>query len=96
MYTLRIVSDNGVQTNQALGQHYTLVHRFASSESFRGTFKDVFGMLHSADSTDQDSINCYAFLRSEGGAITIPLYMDERYYIMTESGKTFANLSYRK
>ena len=38
---------------------------------------------------DDDSITIYAFVNS------IPLYRNSSYYIMTESGKTFSNLTFK-
>lgn len=96
MYTLRTVEANQKQTNQLIGDLYSFVDRDSNEEEFSDIFKDLFGKPHVADlddTADDHTKNVYGFIQHLG--CTIPLYKENAYYIMTESGKTFSNLSYR-
>jgi hypothetical protein len=97
MFTLRIIIDE-IQTNESLGDNYTLVHREYNYEEFCRLYKTVFGTDHVAD-TDPQSDNytksCYAFLSMEGLGKIRPLYKKQLYFVMTDSGKTFDNLTYK-
>lgn len=97
MYTLRKIA-NGIQSNINVGNEYSLVERDANPESFKETYLINFGKMHVADldpESDSFSKNCYAFIVTEGGGQFIPLYLNQFAYIMTDSGKTFANLTYK-
>jgi len=96
MYTLRMVDSNQKQTNQLIGNIYSLIDRNSNYNEFSGNFRMLFGKSHVADldeNSDEHTKNVYAILDFMGDMI--PLYKDTAYYIMTESGKTFSNLSYR-
>jgi len=82
--------------NHAIGDSYTYIHRETNPEQFRDTFKVYFKKNHVADldeTSDDDSKRVYAFVCS--GAYNQPLWANQKAYIMTESGKTFANISFR-
>lgn len=96
MYTLRTVEANQKQTNQLIGDLYSFVERDSNYEEFYDIFKELFGKAHVADgceTADDHTQNVYGFIQHMGN--TIPLYKNGSYYIMTEYGKTFSNLSYR-
>lgn len=100
MYTLRTISSlkKGVQHNQSLGEHYNFIHRDSNPEEFRKNYKVVFGKSHVADSdtaANEHSTNCYGFVVGNYGKDIWPLYKKDIYYVMTESGKTFCNLTYK-
>jgi len=95
MFILRRYSSDGMQINQEIGDCYTLIEREINYEEFSKTFKSVFGKNHVADldeSSDDDTKNCYAFII---GSSIQPLYKSQRNYIMSSSGKTFDNLSFK-
>lgn len=97
MFILRRINSNGVQMNKALGDGYTFIGRAENPDYFRETFKVYFDKDHVSDNdktSDDDTKKCYAFVAYNGGAI-MPLYKIQKSYIMTESGKTFANISYK-
>lgn len=97
MYTLRKIFDN-VQHNQLIGDEYSLVDRESNYDEFCRAFEVTFGSKHVADDDTEAttfSKSCYAILFVNGGSATIPLYKKQSNYIMTDSGKTFANLTYR-
>lgn len=96
MYTLRTVESNQKQTNEFIGSFYQFIERDSSYEAFCSTFKNVFQRDHVADlceTADQYTKNVYGFIVTNNG--TNPLYKDNSYYIMTENGKTFSNLTYK-
>lgn len=96
MYTLRTMTAKNKQINQEIGNVYSLIERDFNYEEFSDAFKIVFGRNHVADldnTADDFTKECHAFIECMGA--TIPLYKHSCYYIMTESGKTFSNLSYK-
>lgn len=95
MYTLRRISGPGVEMNFALGQSYTVVHRFISYEDFQRSFQAFYQKPHVADldpTADWETLNVFAFVVSENGTSVHPLYKDQQSYIMTENGGTFSKL----
>lgn len=86
MYTLRQMRSNGSEDNSALGQHYTVYHVDKSPEQFKMAFKDVFGEDYSEEK------KCFALVYA--GKDKYPIYLGDVNYIVTESGKTFSNISY--
>jgi hypothetical protein len=96
MYTLRRISGQGVEMNFALGQSYTVVHRFTAYESFKRDFEKMFERPHVADldpTADENTKSVYALVGTHGGEKVYPLYFGQQAYIMTESGSTFSNLT---
>jgi len=96
MFALRKIIEN-TQANYALGIEYTIVERFVEYEKFQEVFEKSFGYKHVADlddSSDNYTKNCYAFVLTQEFE-PIPLYMKQKNYVMTESGKTFSNLTYK-
>jgi hypothetical protein len=94
MFALRKIIGN-TPTNYALGIQYQVIDRFSDYEDFKEAFKNSFGYNHVADLDDKSdnyTKNCYAFLLTIEYK-SIPLYMNQKNYIMTESGKTFENLT---
>lgn len=94
MFVLRIIGQDGLCQNRFIGDEYYLTGRFTAYEYFKEKFKDIFGKNHVADNdpdADTDTKNCMGFLQYDN--TTFPLWKDERYYIMNDSGKTFQNLT---
>ncbi len=97
MYTLRKVIDN-IQSNQELGSEYHFIDRESNFDEFCRTYKIHYETAHVPDSdeaSDNFSRNCYAFILNNGGSNIIPLYKNQKNYIMSENGKTFSNLTHR-
>lgn len=98
MYTLRTIIENDYQHNQALGSCYSLVSR----ESVNGkefnkalaVFLNVELYAEMPQKEADEAMKIYAFILKED-TTPIPLYINNKYYIMTESGKTFTNLSFK-
>jgi hypothetical protein len=98
MFALRKVFKDHTQINLNLGNEYSLVERDSNYDKFSETFLIEFASGHVADldeETTEFTINCYAFVIGEGGKTIHPLYKNQFNYIMTESGKTFSNLTYK-
>jgi hypothetical protein len=96
MFILRRISSEGIQMNQTIGESYTYIGRFENAEEFRRCFKKYFERDHVADlddTSDDDTKQVYCFISN--GSLHQPLYMRQQNYIMTDSGKTFSNLSWR-
>lgn len=95
-FILRRVSGKNVQMNQIIGDGYTLIDRQINPNEFRDMFKNVFNEEHVADldkASNDNTKRCYAFVCND--SFQQPLYMSQYNYIMTDGGKTFANLSYK-
>lgn len=96
MFALRKIIENQ-QNNYSLGIEYTVVERFVEPEKFSEVFLKSFGYSHVSDldpMSDNYTKNCYAFILTQEFD-AIPLYLNQKNYIMTESGKTFSNLTYK-
>ena len=94
MFILRRISGNGVQMNHTIGKDYTHIDRHGNYDDFCKTFKLYFERKHVADldpESDDNTKRCYAFIVN--GAFVQPLYANQKAFVMTECGNTFANVS---
>lgn len=99
MFTLRRISSEGVEMNQVLGESYTYIDRWKSPEEFEKSWKNYAETCETKASlpdydpkSDDADKRVFAFVGN--GPILQPLWANQRAYIMTEGGKTFANLAY--
>lgn len=88
MYTLRKIFKDGVEANIALGNSYNFVTKERSEEEFTKIAKITFD-------TETEEERIYAFITSEGGKEFYPLFTNQLNFIMTDSGRTFANLTHK-
>lgn len=94
MFILRRISSHGIEMNKALGENYTYIARDRNYEEFQRAFKECYNMEYVPDDdpkSNDDTKNCYAFVAN--GSVNQPLFTHQKNFIMTECGKTFANLS---
>lgn len=94
MYTLRTFTDVS-ELNINLGDQYEITRRFVSPKEFAKSFEAHFEKKHVADSdpdASEESKLCYAIIHTKRD--TIPLYKGQNNYIMTDSGKTFSNITF--
>lgn len=89
MFILRTIKADGSESNQVIGEAYTL-HKKGSVE---------FKKYESSDKADE-SIYAYLYysgshFSNDNGAI-IPLDNKDEYYIMNVDGQTFSNLTINK
>lgn len=78
MFILRIVFNSGVTHNQVLGNHYQIIR--PENE------KDFNHLLKKACHKDE---TIGFILHGANESESWPIYENHKYYIMTESGKTF-------
>ena len=98
MFALRRFSGEGIEMNHALGDSYTVIYRETNPLEFSNTFKAHFERNHIANNDpdqDDDSKRVYAFISGQGVSYLQPLYKNQKAYVVTESGKTYSNISYR-
>jgi hypothetical protein len=96
MYTLRTFTETS-EVNNLLGDQYEIVKREEQYERFCELFEIYFDKPHLADlspSADEVTQRCYAFVFNEKKE-PMPVYKNQRNYIMTDSGKTFSNITYK-
>jgi len=96
MFALRTIIDNR-QYNKVLGHEYQVIEREVEYDAFCDFFRESFGYHHMADGdvlADNYTKACYAFVVTQGFK-PIPLYKEQPNYVMTESGQTFSNLTYK-
>lgn len=86
MFTLRIVHEDKTVSNQSLGDNYTVTHKSTSPERFKVLFEDF--EIGSLDKSEE----VYAIVVGEFCKEVWPLFPTRRYFIMTESGRTFDRL----
>ncbi len=97
MFILRIITKEGLQTNTAMGDSYELIDRFGNYEQFREMYEDIFERKHYADGdlkSDGIAKKCHGFVVYDDCSVSVPLYKENKYYVMTESGQTFSNISH--
>ena len=77
--------------NEIIGDGYTFIHKVFNPEDFKRTIEHHF-TKPSGEESDEHK-NVYAFIVN--GPFVQPLYKDQQNYIMTSSGQTFDNVSFR-
>jgi hypothetical protein len=96
-YTLRRITKDKVQ-NTYLGKEYFQIDRETNYEEFCKTYELLFGENHVADLDSESNShmrNHFGFIISEGAKDIHSLLKYQSIYIVSESGKTFSNLTYK-
>lgn len=87
MFILRRISATGIESNTIIGDNYELINAFFNEKKFIETMEiEKFEFAEEI---------IFSFLVFKGGSEIMPLYKKSSYYIMSENGKTFANLTFR-
>jgi hypothetical protein len=98
MFILRFIPENYPAENTILGNNYTITPYMNHQESFMKVYKSYYENLPQAKEESEDSRSfgqVYAFIVSE--KTIIPLFIGKGHnYIMTDSGRTFENISFKK
>lgn len=98
MYTLTEIATRkeNVSFHQKLGERFSIIEREISQGEFETAYNSLYNKPNGGlfDEKDIDP-NIYCLLVSEGGREIIPLYKANFYYIVTETGKTFKNLTFK-
>lgn len=84
MFVLRSITKNQIEINTHLDVYYTLTLREKSPEEF----KDITKLW-----AEEELENVYGLVCVNDIDLIMPLYKGLNYYIMTDDGKTFANIS---
>ena len=88
MFVLRKIFGNGIENNFFLGNSYQVLLRENNTIEFND-FKDkVFGR-------NNDDSECYGFVIGDDIRNPQILWVNQRNYIMSDNGNTFANLTLR-
>jgi len=87
MYTLRRITSDGLQSNQALGESYN----FVSKELNEIEFKKCLDQMKWVDDPE-----IYGFVSYGEGSKLLALYKKSAYFIMTSGGETFDNLTLKR
>jgi len=96
MYTLRTFTENS-EVNNWLGDQYEIIRREESYEAFAEQYRKYFDKNHVADNdptADEISQRTYAFVINSKNE-PMPIYKGQKNYIVTESGKTYSNITYK-
>lgn len=90
---LRTFMQTGIQEDQVIGRKYETIYRKTNPEEFMHSFRK----LHPNCANLEEDDNVFALIREhrEDGLI-IELYKTHRYYIVSDNGNTYANITYRK
>lgn len=85
MYTLRKITESNVEMNITLGKSYTFVGLKDSPDEFNRTHKKFY------EDQVREDVDVYAYVSDHDGKI-YPLFQGQKAYIMSEKGRTFANV----
>lgn len=85
VFVLRRIDNDYVETDTILGGFYTYIQKDKSEDAFNDATKGW---------TENDKDGVYAVVTFFDTSI-MPLYKDSAYYIMTDTGSTVANRSYK-
>lgn len=87
MFILRRITSEGNEVNMVVGESYNVTHsQFNEAEFIK--LKDILKI-------DNSEAEIFCFITYKGGIEYEPLYKKSSYYMMTENGNTFANLSFK-
>lgn len=87
MFILRQINKEGLESNMCLGNRYSITNR----DQHPVRFNESLGVTV----THPDQEKVFAIVSFNKGSDSYPLYEGQSYYIMTESGRTFANVTMR-
>jgi len=93
MYTLTQIAKDGFTSHDYLGYGFGVVNKEISPEYFLKSYLAWSGENDNPNAEIDINENIFAFVISEGGKEIFPLYKNQQYYIVTENGKTFKNLT---
>lgn len=87
-YSLRTFFQTGLQQDEVVGRLFQIIIKEKNPEEFEHHLKET---IHSDFCNDID--NVYGLLVS--CEVCIPLYKTHKYYVVTENGQTYANISFK-
>lgn len=96
MFVLRTISNGGSESNIAIGNEYTVIYRETNNIVFSQSYCSYFDIdvvLELEPASNKPEAQCFAFVVYQDGSKIWPLYCNDHYYMMTETGSTFNNLT---
>lgn len=90
-FILRTLSGDGVEMNFHLGKSYTYICREVNKRDFKRLHNAVIGIAEGDDEEAEPELRAY--ITCNHGADVHSIRSNQKNYIMTESGKTFARLN---
>ena|SRR3990167_8219134 len=96
MFILRRITSEHRTLNTIIGENYSVVYNGSKDDQqeFDAMFKRMFVIdVKSNNYIREMKEEVYAFIISDSGSRCEPMYKKSYYYVMTESGKTFENIS---
>lgn len=94
MYTLTEISEKGT-THQSLGCRFVVLERELCKVEFEKAYNTFYGNPEKILPEENINEQIYCLIVSENGKDILPLYKYNFYYIVTDNGKTFKNLTYK-
>lgn len=94
MYTLRIISEKGIQTNHSLGENYIIICRERNPKEFETELLKRFSLKRGTENFKSYKERIHMFVIGSDGKYIKHLYTNQQAYIMTPNGSTFDNLSF--
>lgn len=98
MFTLTEIATakENVTRHQKLGDSFIVIEREISPNEFVNAYNHFYSTPDDGGFKMQGiNKDVYAMLTTEGGRDIIPLYKGSFYYVVTENGKTFKNLTFK-
>jgi hypothetical protein len=98
MYTLTeiTVEKENVTTHQELGRRFSVVERETSKNEFEKAYNAMYQTVGEKIIEEKDiNPDIYCLVVTEEGRSIIPLLKKNFYYIVTENGNTFKNLTFK-
>lgn len=89
IYSLRTFKQTGIQEDKTIGRRFETIFKDSNKEEFEHHYENTLD-----DDFKNNKDNIYAFIYSM--EVCIPLYKTHRYYVVTEHGNTYANITYRE
>lgn len=86
MFVLRTIFGNGIENNYILGNSYQYINKETNSLEFESVYKQCF---------DDFEGDCYGFVVGNDIQNPHPLWKGQKVFIMTDSGSTFSNLTFK-
>lgn len=87
MFILRRITSEGNESNQIVGDSYNEIHSIYNEKEFKETEELLLF-------PEKEEI--YSYISYKAGSEVMPLYRKSNYYMMTENGVTFKNISLKK
>ena len=92
MFVLREIKKEDIQTNFGLGSAYTYIGKDISPHAFDLLYEETYPFMKDEKNIGEHKSSVKAFVKDCSGE-NHPIYTENRYYVMTEDGRTFERLN---